>query len=572
MEPGVSRGQSTQVGAILLFAILVIALATYQATAIPSQNAAAEFEHSEAVQGDLLGVHNAIVSAASGGQQAVFVELGLRYTPRLFGVNPPPVSGTIDVVTDDPWNRSIAIANATATGETGDFWNGSTRRYPTSAVRYRAEYNEHAGAGEHVVENTVLYEQFDEQRVLAAGQHVVDGRRIAPIAVTGSYRQSGVRPGSVPVRAVSADGATVPVTASGGPITVTVPTRLSAAEWRELLESDGQLAADPGGYVTNVSRGGPGTVRIAFAAGETYLIDSALVGVGTVGERPGPAYLTSDAAPVVPEGGTTTVEVVARDAYDTGTAGSTVQFATERSDSSVSPASQTSDADGRVRVTYTAPANVSGVEETDRILASLDGDPSGGVDGAAARNVSIPVTVRSGSGGSGGSATTETAPQSFHDGDGTTEPNENRSLPPATPIGDLEDFPGLTASDGSATLTEAESGPGSSRRFDLSVGIATDGIPDGTQRVRVSYSYDRGTDGEPLEMTAVRDDGSEISGTAHELPVAEGPTTRTVTLEAATQSAVDDSGRLILRIDDTERDGDRTRDRVTIDRLVVLTD
>lgn len=569
---GDARGQSTQIGAVLLFAIAIIALSIYQASVIPAQNEAAEFEHSQQVREDLLTVHNAIIAATDGGGRSVLVALGLRYTPRLVGVNPGPVSGTIRTLDGAPWNGSIVIDNATATGETGDYWTGTPRRFETSAIAYRARYHEHEGAGRLVTENTVFYQQFDDRKLLATGQHLVDGRRIGLVSLTGSLQQSGTRAQSISIRALSADETAVPVRSSGGPITITVPTRLSAATWRSMLDEDGELAAD-GGYVVGVTPGDrPETVRIELAAGETYLIDSSLVAVGSVGHRPTAAYLTSDDAPIVPEGGTARIEMTVRDAYDTGIAGVTVRVATARSDSSVAPQTAISGADGTMTVTYTAPDEVTGVEATDRVVASLDVDPASGVDGTTARNVSIPVIVQSrGSGGSGGS-TTETYPTAFDDGDGTAEPSEDSALPPDDPVGDLANFARLATDGESATLSEAATGRGASRQYDLRVGIETDGLDPGTHRVRVTYSYDRGSNAEPIGLTAVRSDGTEISGTRYDLPVADGTRTETIDLEPATNGAINSSGRLILRIDDSDGQGDRTLDRVTIDRLVVLTE
>ncbi|MFW6436281.1 MAG: hypothetical protein ACOCYZ_01445 [Halococcoides sp.] len=573
MDPlGDTRGQSTQIGALLLFAILIIALAGYQASAVPAQNAAAEFEHSERVRGDLLDVHNAIVSVSDGARQAVLVELGLRYTPRLFAVNPGPVTGTARVDDGPPWNRSLVIDNASATGETGDYWNGSPRTFDTSAIRYRAEYNEHTGAGELIAENTVLYAQFDERRVPTTGQSLIDGRVVGPRIVRGQFREDGTRATSVPIWAISADDRVVPVRGQSGPVTVTLPTRLSADEWRDLLDDDGQLASD-GGYVERVAPGDrPETVQIELTAGETYLLDSALVSVGSVGERPEAAYLTSDDAPVVPEGTSEHVTLTVRDAYDGGVSGVTVDSAARRSDASVSPRESTSDAAGEVVVTYTAPSNVSGSQTTDYVDASLDVEPGDGVDGTTARNVSIPVIVRSTSGDGSGGSTTESTPSAFHDGDGTTDANEDPTLPPDDPIGDVANFAGLTTTGDSATLSEAETGQGASRKYEFAAGIDTDGVPQGTHRVRVTYSYDRGADAEAFGLTAVRPDGSEISGTRYDLPVADGTRTETFDLDPATDTAIDDSGRLILRIDDTDGQGDRTQDVLTIDRLVVLTD
>ena len=57
------RGQSIQIGAVLLFGALIVALAGYQAFVVPQQNERVEFAHSQTVQDDMQDLRNALVSA-----------------------------------------------------------------------------------------------------------------------------------------------------------------------------------------------------------------------------------------------------------------------------------------------------------------------------------------------------------------------------------------------------------------------------------------------------------------------------------------------------------------------------
>jgi len=49
------RGQSIQIGAVLLFGALIIALAGYQAFVVPQENEQVEFRHSQTVRSALSG-------------------------------------------------------------------------------------------------------------------------------------------------------------------------------------------------------------------------------------------------------------------------------------------------------------------------------------------------------------------------------------------------------------------------------------------------------------------------------------------------------------------------------------
>jgi len=59
---GDDRGQAIQIGAVLLFGILIISFSSYQAFVVPNQNEQVEFNHNQRVQGQLQDVRNAIVS------------------------------------------------------------------------------------------------------------------------------------------------------------------------------------------------------------------------------------------------------------------------------------------------------------------------------------------------------------------------------------------------------------------------------------------------------------------------------------------------------------------------------
>jgi hypothetical protein len=112
------RGQSIQIGAVLLFGALVVALAGYQAFVVPQQNEAVEFSHSQTVQNDIQELRNALVSATGeASTRSVSVTLGTRYPDRAFAVNPGPASGSLRTAgTSDP-GVALEVANATAAGE-----------------------------------------------------------------------------------------------------------------------------------------------------------------------------------------------------------------------------------------------------------------------------------------------------------------------------------------------------------------------------------------------------------------------------------------------------------------------
>ena len=248
---GDRRGQSVQVGAVLLFGVLIIAFSSYQAFVVPDQNREVEFNHNQEVQSQMQELRNAIVSARGAGDgRSVSVQLGTRYPSRLLARNPSPPSGSLNTVgtTDD--SVALRIANAQAAGETGDFWNES-RSYNTGAVTYRPDYNVYASPPTTTYEHTVLYNRFPTGDITISNQSFIDGTDISLVAINGSVSASSTQATSVDVQSVSSSTERVRLDDDGsGPINITFTSRRSAAYW-DFLESS-QSTVDS---VTNASSG-----------------------------------------------------------------------------------------------------------------------------------------------------------------------------------------------------------------------------------------------------------------------------------------------------------------------------
>ena len=201
-----------QIGAVLLFATLIIAFSSYQAFVVPQQNQAVEFDHNQQVHGELQDLRNAIVSMPGGASTtATSVTLGTTYPSRAVAQNPGPASGSLRTQGTGDERVAFSIRNATATGETGDVWDGSLRSYDTGVVNYDPSYNVYQGAPLSVYEHSVLYNEFRSGTIVTADQTVVDGRTISLVAVNGSLERTSTGATSVDVRPVSSSQETVPV-------------------------------------------------------------------------------------------------------------------------------------------------------------------------------------------------------------------------------------------------------------------------------------------------------------------------------------------------------------------------
>lgn len=392
------RGVSEAVGFILVFGMLVIAFTVYQGIVVPDQNRQVEFQHNQEVQGQLQDLRNAIVTtAATGSGQAVSVTLGASYPRRALAQNLGVSGGAIQ--TADASGAGIRITNARAVdGEAADYLDGTQLSFETASIRYTPVYTFYSNAPETVYENTLLYNQFDGANVTLTGQVLVDGRRITLIAVNGSLSAAERDTVSVGTEAISASSNRVAVrNTSDEQVNVTIPTRMSATRWEEVLA--GEMGTD--GYVVGVSAvPGEDAVNVTMEQGVTYELRMAKVGVGdSTREEPAEYVIDVDGnGSSIPEGGKQRLIVEVRDRFNNPTSNVTVEAEIDQEAGpldDLSPAEATTDANGRASFTYTAHQQVHDTEEA-IVEVSFDGW------GDEARIASFHVSVLNSDGSGGG--------------------------------------------------------------------------------------------------------------------------------------------------------------------------
>jgi PKD repeat protein len=415
------RAVAVQVGAVILFAFLIIAIAGYQASVVPNQNEAIEFNHNQRVQGQLQDVGGAVGSMpATQDSRTVTVDLSTSYPARTIFINPPTPTGRLQTVGTGNETVAFEVQNATATNpDIDDFWDGTTRNYSTGAISYQPNYNVYSQAPVTVVENSLVYNEFADETLRVNSQSLFDGDRISLVALSGSFRGDGGT-ASVNVRPVSASTTTVPVQATGGDnVTVSIVSRLSPGEWNETIAESREFA-NQSGYVASIdgkrigSQGGTRIYRVNFTMvrGQTYDLQLASVGVGELSGGEGTtnaSYSVAATDTVTTEENTnTTVTIEVRDQYDNPKSSVTVNAtATGSAGGSIADSPRTTNEDGYVTFTYNTTKNVDGASsKTDTVRVSFTGDTTSGFDDDAPENVTTRVTVKntdgSGTGGGGG--------------------------------------------------------------------------------------------------------------------------------------------------------------------------
>lgn len=315
------RGVSEVLGAILVFALVLLLLVIIQAQAVPAANGQVEFEHNQRVQGDFQLLAGSIdQTAQSGATGTMNVETGVRYPTRFFLINPGPVAGTLRT---EP--AAFGIENAVATNpEVADYWDGREMRYDDSrSLVYEPDYNQYTNAPTTVYENGIVYNRFESATLLATGTDAINGRRISLVALAGTRSEASPSSVVVETRPVSAPSQTVSVTnAPGERLRLTLRSDLPRSAWEKLVGNETHVesvsceAADPCGNVT-----------ITLEQGVTYDLKLAKVGIASDATEEPAAYLTKVGVnPQLTQSGRSDFTVEMRDRYNTGESGEQVTF------------------------------------------------------------------------------------------------------------------------------------------------------------------------------------------------------------------------------------------------------
>jgi hypothetical protein len=379
------RGVSELVGGILLFGLVLAVLVVVQVSLVPVWNEGEEVSHSFDVEEDLLFVAESVDRVAvTGAPTSATVDLGVRYSDRVFLLNPSPAAGVLRTVP-----ASVELGNATAPGDPGDHWDGTPKRFETRAVLYEPSYQYYLNAPVTRYEGWIAVNQFDAATVLLTPQKLIEGRRIDVVLVDGDLYEASPDTISAWVAAESAPAQSLLVAnGTGGPLTVTLGTALDADRWRDLLADE--LAPD--GNVLAVEDVADG-VRIVLADG-TYDLRLSRVrleagapadGNSTTADERYLVGIAGNGSTVVQAGSRTVVAEV-RDEYNNPVSGVRVAVGTPPANGTLLGAStgtvaETTDERGRVSFVYRAPAEVTGVVTESMALSVPTLAPPAGVVG-----------------------------------------------------------------------------------------------------------------------------------------------------------------------------------------------
>lgn len=295
------RAQSLQVGAVLLFGFIILALTIFQAEAVPEENKEVEFDHSQEVAEDMVGFYTAIFETVIEGEpRTASITLGTDYNDRLFFIYPPPASGALQ--TTEP--RQLQLHNVTAvedpdTNQSFDnYWRNETRNYTTRAITYSANYRELTGTADYRIEYGVLAAQYPsttQLRLADSHQPIVSDMNkddkeaeIDLVLVDGDLQK--ISPDTEPVipqRVTDSTRINVTNATNTSSITLDLPTGLPAENWNT-SNPDSMLYEQPA--VDNVTVN-ERNVSVQLNSSFDYNLTLHKVDVGSAATEPEPTYI-----------------------------------------------------------------------------------------------------------------------------------------------------------------------------------------------------------------------------------------------------------------------------------------
>lgn len=326
-----TRAQSIQIGAVLLFGVLIVLLSTWQAFGIPNQNEGVEFNHNQEVQQQMTELRTTANSMPDASvPRSVTLDLGVRYPSRTIFRNPPPPAGTVRTVDTGEEAYAINITGSPVDENLAQLWNKTGSQYNTGAIKYSPQYNQYQNPPQTIYEHSVVYNKFESEdtTLSISGQSIIEADRISLIFLNGSLSESRVDSTSIDFEPISTQTRTVQIEPEiGEALKLDIPTRMELSEWESLLDERHEvipLSEVNGEEDPFISNDEIQTIRIEVDANrnngprDRYKLKLAKIGIGTGTTETDAEYLTkvSGDAETITEGESQRFILEARDEYN----------------------------------------------------------------------------------------------------------------------------------------------------------------------------------------------------------------------------------------------------------------
>ena len=238
-----TSGASVVIGVLfaLVFAILIASV--IQTQVVPVEEERTEYTHSNLVQQQMASLENQIQSTAVNDVvSSQPVSLGTTFQSRVvFGIfpiiNSPDPSGQIQY---QEFDENAEFEGFQGEGGAEEFWDGTTKTYPTGQVLYEPTYRRYDDAPTTYYEHGITYNEFDldgdTRYSFLSDQNIINDNNINLVTLGGDMNVASTQEITVTSSPVSAPSNTVAVEANDAQIRL--PTNLEEDTWRNNLLAD----------------------------------------------------------------------------------------------------------------------------------------------------------------------------------------------------------------------------------------------------------------------------------------------------------------------------------------------
>lgn len=225
----------------LVFAILIASV--IQTQVVPVEEERTEYTHSNLVQQQMASLENQIQSTAVNDVvSSQPVSLGTSFQSRVvFGIfpiiNSPDPSGQIQY---QDFSENVEFEGFQGEGGAEEFWDGTTKTYPTGQVSYEPTYRRYDDAPTTYYEHGITYNEFNldgnTRYSFLSDQNIINDNNINLVTLGGDMNVASTQEITVNSNPVSAPSNTVAVEANNAQIRL--PTNLDEDTWRNNLLDD----------------------------------------------------------------------------------------------------------------------------------------------------------------------------------------------------------------------------------------------------------------------------------------------------------------------------------------------
>jgi hypothetical protein len=231
-----NKAQSSVIGFVLIFGIIVLLASIYQTTVVPTVSENTEFNSEEDVRDSMIKLDSYIQTAiTTENSQVVRIGSNVNYIPSLLSIRE-------DLTYLEKYDKNLEIRIRELSQSNGIIYD---RKFETNNLRVQKDYNFYESNSVFEYENSFLFQHNKNytigsgNSVTVTGQKIINEDQINIITVNTSRKQSvGYLPVTVSPDPTKYESTTLGKSSDTKEIMIRLDTKRSEDKWRDMLEDE----------------------------------------------------------------------------------------------------------------------------------------------------------------------------------------------------------------------------------------------------------------------------------------------------------------------------------------------